>query len=126
MSPSVPAAGPDEQEPAECPPRGRYRGSTSQGETICFNVVKRGARRSLTGLEFAWTGSCPDSTAGSTFSGFRRVPVRRNGRFEGSSFNSDLTFAGRITGRTARGTLRMQPGRGGCDSGRVRWNARKG
>ena len=128
-APAPPAPPPGSDEPAssravKCARRGRYRGRTSQGEPICFNLVRKGKRRSVSVLKFKWTGSCDAGTAEGQPT-FRRLKVDRDGDFKTPKLFTDTTFAGRIKGKRARGTLRMRPGRGGCDSGRVRWTARR-
>lgn len=56
-SPSPPDS--DDLGEPECREGGRYRGRTSQGEKICFNLKRKGKRRSVTVLEFNAEGLYP-------------------------------------------------------------------
>lgn len=108
----------------KCPARGRYRGKTSQGERICFSLAS--SRKRVTRLEVNYKADCDYGTQ-EGWVRIRSIGVGRKGKLRGSS--TSLTLEGRIIGRKARGTLRAGSGNpdiGECDSGLVRWAARRG
>jgi hypothetical protein len=93
---------------------------------ICFTLSR--TRRRLTQLEFNWRADCDGGQAESlTEVGRRGLPrVGRDGRFRLSS--SSFSISGRVTRRGASGSFRIETSGpvGDCDSGRVRWSARRG
>lgn len=135
----------DTEEQAQCPEGNRYSGQTSQGESICFNLVSKRARSGrLSGegadaarkktrkkkfverLEFTWTANCDVGFATGLYTVDGLMKVRKKGKFKSSTFFSDLTLEGKVKGQNAHGTLRVQPGGGACDTGNVEWDARRG
>jgi pimeloyl-ACP methyl ester carboxylesterase len=115
----------------------RYRGRTSQGKGIRFEVSRLGTR--VKGVRSALRVHCPDGTFRARVRKARTdVKVRRGRRF---SATERIAFRGRqilrLRGRLiqrplvrphsiAKGTLRIKvrgPG-GKCRSGKVRWKAR--
>ena len=95
--------------------------------SLCFTLARN--RRRITQIEFNWNGFCDGGRSEAhTEVGRGGLPrVARNGRFRLSSTN--FSFGGRFTTRRrARGTLEMKTSGpfGDCESGPVRWNARRG
>ena len=92
---------------------------------MCFTVSRT---RRITQFEFNWRAFCDGGRVEAlTELGRRGLPrVGRDGRFRagGSSFS----LRGRIARNRARGTFEIETfgPNGGCDSGRLRWNARRG
>jgi hypothetical protein len=117
---------------------GRYRGKTTQKLPVGFRVAKARVRS----LTFTIDLKCSDgSTSRAIDSGFPSMPVSRSGRFSGNFDDStgaeNVRIAGRLIGKTARGTLRVTErlnarhqdapkGKTLCDSRTRRYTARRG
>ena len=109
-----------------CPAKKRFSGQTSQGQGICFNVSTQGNKTFVKNLSFAWTAGCDVGTAEGLYDNIKQMKVSEKGKFHSSSFHSDLTLAGKLKKNGAKGTLRVEPGGGACDTGVVNWSANKG
>ena len=92
---------------------------------MCFTLSRR---RRITQFELNWRAFCDGGRVEAlTEVGRRGLPrVGRNGRFRMESSNFSLT--GRIARNRARGTFEISTfgPNGGCDSGLLRWSARRG
>lgn len=102
----------------------RYTGRTSQGKPFCFTVARTGK---ISEYAYGFRDSCGTGTARTTAS--NGIPVSSSGSFSATS--SQSYFKGRISGATAKGTLRSKRTEYGfvppmtCDSGVVRWSGRR-
>lgn len=102
----------------------RYSGRTSQGKPICFTLWPSGKR--IGEYAYGARDTCGNATTRTTAR--NGIPVA-NGSFS-TTFGQSF-FKGRVTGTTASGTLRSKRTEYGaippvtCDSGIVRWTARR-
>lgn len=104
----------------------RYVGKTRQDRGICFLVSRNGGRLKL--AWFGWRARCSGGLAeGMTkMLGRNGVAPIRNGRFKLFSVGSvSSLFKGKINGRKATGVLRFKQSIDNCNSGKVRWTARR-
>jgi len=104
----------------------RYVGTTSQKKKLCFTLWKSGAR--ISEYAYAFNDSCGSGTTRTTAR--NGILIAPNGTFSSTS-SSQGFFKGRISGSTAKGTLRQKSTNYGtipptsCNSGIVRWSARR-
>lgn len=104
----------------------RYLGSTSRRQKICFTLWKSGKR--ISEYAYGFSDSCGTGTSRTTAK--NGIPVAADGSFNSSGVSGGY-FKGRITGSTAKGTLRAKSTNYGavppvtCDSGVVRWTAKR-
>jgi|SRR5579859_2037624 len=125
---SVPAAGGMEAKVACTLAGSHYTGTTSQKQRVCLTSSRDGRR--LVEFAYGFRDNC-SSTGDSRTTNPRRgylATVTSLGAF--SYGNAQSYFKGIIKGGTATGTLRSRgynPGIGEtCDTGVVRWSARRG
>lgn len=112
--------------------RGEWTGPTSQQHYIRFT---RPGQRALRGLSLSVHGTGMSCEAHSSFTlAPRQVRVREDGSFSARfpgvtnrprTSSADILIKGRARRRFARGVLRVSNLFEGCDSGRVRWSARR-
>ncbi len=102
-----------------------YRGTTSQKKPLCLTVSKDG--RKLVEYSFGFRDSCSTGSLRTTNPKRGYITMLRRGSF-GSSMSPPSFFKGVVRGSTASGTFRSRTkvsGIGTCDTGVVRWTARR-
>ena len=103
----------------------RYSGRTSQGKPLCLTLWKSGSR--LGEYAYGFRDTCGAGTSRTTSR--TGTPVASDGSFSASF--GDSFFKGRVSATTASGTFRSKRTEYGaipsvtCDSGIVRWTARR-
>jgi hypothetical protein len=104
----------------------RYLGSTSRKQKLCFTLWKSGMR--ISEYAYAFRDNCGSWTSRTTIK--TGIQIGADGGFSRGGVEGGY-FKGRITGATAKGTLRAKSTNYGaippvtCDSGVLRWTARK-
>jgi hypothetical protein len=104
-----------------------YRGTSSQRQRVCFTVSKDG--RKLVEFAYGFRDNC-GSTGDSRTTNSRRgyvAAIAPGGAFSYGTAQS--YFKGMVKGGTASGTLRSRGYNAGigqtCDTGAIRWSARR-
>jgi hypothetical protein len=98
---------------------GTYSGTTSQNRLIMFQVTKKKVKYISTGF----TAPCGMNTETSGHSG----KINKKGKFTAKTrVGGKVThvFKGKLKGKKASGTFRFTYGP--CDTGVIKWNAKKG
>lgn len=104
----------------------RFVGTTSQRKRLCLTLTADGRR--LREYAYDYRSTCGTGNLRTTFRG--GLPLSPNGGFN-SGGTAGSYFKGKITGSTASGTTRSKQQTyilgqfQSCDTGAVRWNARK-
>jgi len=115
--------------PGRRPPGGRYVGTTSQGQRFELVTDRRLAR--VTHTRYGLTLRCGGSKRTITYDLTSSLVVSGDGSFGGSFvFPAGTTLKGMFRGTSVSGTVRQDYFDGNlktrCDSGLVRWTARRG
>ena len=98
-----------------------YKGVSSQGRAALLKVD--GSLKRLTTGRIEWRARCDDGGRVDGVLLLPRLKIDGDRRFRLVS-EEGLSFAGRLVGRMARGTLEVETIEG-CRSGPVRWSARR-
>jgi hypothetical protein len=108
-------------------PNGRYQGTTSQGEKICFQRIGK----NLFSLQFQVNAGCPGGSL-EQFTQFTQ-PIKgfklfRKKVWKFLFIDDEIDFDARVKPNSARGTLDLFAVTpiGICESGKVSWNAQAG
>jgi hypothetical protein len=120
-----------------------YGGSTSQDEPVVVRL--NAARKRVSDLLTTWRAPCTSQGLFRVPDRFANFPVKSTGRFgnpmtndvaidAGGKLHFDYALAGRVTKKTAKGTLQVKVSEtdasgvatDGCDTGGVTWSAATG